>query len=153
MRRILLLQKEPRLTPSSPARNNNTSDITSPVHLQISFTWSSAINVICNTPEKQNHPTVVSDHFSLPEHYIRDIELIPLQLINSDRDSIRNAREGLLITKGKTLAPYGWAAWVCVNLVQLLQTARKRMKGIKFTRQVGWPWAQFFEGRLSLTSG
>ena len=40
----------------------------------------------------------------LSEHYII------LQLINSDRDSIRKAREGLLITKGKTLEPYGWAA-------------------------------------------
>ena len=106
-----------------------------------------------NRARKVSGTQGISDHFSPPEHYIRDIELIPLQLINSDRDSIRNAREGLLITKGKTLAPYGWAAWVCVNLVQLLQTARKRMKGIKFTRQVGWPWAQFFEGRLSLTSG
>ena len=36
----------------------------------------------------------VSDHFSLPDHSIRDIELIPLELIYSDRDGIRKAREG-----------------------------------------------------------
>jgi len=45
--------------------------------------------------------TTVSDHFSLPDHSIKDIELIPLELINSDRDGIRKAREGFLIPKGK----------------------------------------------------
>ena len=32
-----------------------------------------------------NHPTAVSDHLSLPYHSIKDIELILLELINSDR--------------------------------------------------------------------
>ena len=54
-----------------------------------------------------NHPTAVSDHLSLPYHSIKDIELILLELINSDRDGIRKAREGFLISKGKTLEPYG----------------------------------------------
>ena len=47
----------------------------------------------------------MSDHFSLPDHSIKDVELTPLELINSD--SIRKAREGFLISKGKTLEPYG----------------------------------------------
>ena len=41
------------------------------------------------------------------DHSIKDIEFIPLELINSDRDGIRKAREGFLISKGKTLEPYG----------------------------------------------
>ena len=58
-------------------------------------------------PHHFYHPTAVSDHFFLPDHSFKDIELIPLELINSDRDSIRKAREGFLISEGKTLVPYG----------------------------------------------
>ena len=53
-----------------------------------------------------NQPTAVSDHFSLPGHSINNIELIPLELIKSNRDGIRKAREALLISKGKTLEPH-----------------------------------------------
>ena len=81
------------------------------------------LNVTCNTSAKLNassrdgfgehrrsiekarnphhfyHPTVVSDRL-LPSrsHSIKDIELIPLELINSDSDGIRKAREGFLIS-------------------------------------------------------
>ena len=42
-------------------------------------------------------------------HTINDIELIPLELVNSDRDSIRKAREGFLISlKAKHFYPMGW---------------------------------------------
>ena len=34
-------------------------------------------------PHKFNHPTAVSDHFSLQDHSIKDIEIISLELINS----------------------------------------------------------------------
>jgi len=34
-----------------------------------------------------------------------NIELVPLELINSNRDAIREARETFLISKGKTLEP------------------------------------------------
>ena len=54
-----------------------------------------------------NQPTAVSDHFSLPGHSINNIELIPLELIKSNRDGIRKARAALLISKGKTLEPHG----------------------------------------------
>ena len=54
-----------------------------------------------------NQPTAVSDHFSLPGHSINNIELIPLELIKSNRDGIRKAREALLFSKGKTLEPHG----------------------------------------------
>ena len=84
---------------------NNASYTTFPVHLPISFTWSSAINVLnmqyigetkrqlsdrfeeqrrsiekARNPHQFNHPTAVSDHFSLPDRSIKDIEIIPLEL-------------------------------------------------------------------------
>ena len=54
-----------------------------------------------------DQPTAVSDHFTLPGHSINNIELIPLELIHSNRDSIRKAREAFLISKGKALEPHG----------------------------------------------
>ena len=33
-------------------------------------------------------PTAVSDHFTLPGHSLNNLELIPLELINSNRDVI-----------------------------------------------------------------
>ena len=45
-------------------------------------------------PHHFYHPTAVSDHFSLPDHSIKDMELIQFELINSDRDSNLKAREG-----------------------------------------------------------
>ena len=59
---------------------------------------------------KQRHidqSTSVSDHFTLPDYSISHIELFPLELINSNRDAIREARENFLIFKGKILEPYG----------------------------------------------
>ena len=44
----------------------------------------------------------VSDH-----HSVNDTELFSLELIHSNRDSIRKAREAFLISKGKTLVPHG----------------------------------------------
>ena len=38
-------------------------------------------------------PTAVSDHFTLPAYSMDNIELAPLELINSNRDAIGNARE------------------------------------------------------------
>ena len=54
-----------------------------------------------------DQPTAVSDHFNLPGHSLNNLELIPLELINSNRDAIRKAREAFLIYKGKTLEPSG----------------------------------------------
>ena len=54
------------------------------------------------------------------DHSIKDIECIPLELINSDRDGILKAREGFLISKGKTqvkhLNPMGWTDKMKFNL-------------------------------------
>ena len=42
-----------------------------------------------------DQPTAVSNHFTLPGHSINDIELIPLELIHSNRDSIRKDGEAV----------------------------------------------------------
>ena len=44
---------------------------------------------------------------TLPGHSLNNLELIPLELINSNRDAIRKAREAFLIYKAKTLEPSG----------------------------------------------
>ena len=46
---------------------------------------------------------------TVPEkgHKLTDIELIPLELINSKRESIRRARESFYIDKAKTMQPHG----------------------------------------------
>ena len=75
------------------------------------------VSVSGRNPHHFYHPTTVSDHFSLPDHSIKDIELIPLELINSDRDGIRKACEGFLICKGKTLEPYGMNREMKFNLL------------------------------------
>ena len=40
-------------------------------------------------------------------HSANDITLIPLELIKSNRGSVRKAREAYLIERGKTLEPLG----------------------------------------------
>ena len=58
-----------------------------------------------NTKSK---PTIVSEHFlSQPNHCHTDMQLIPLELIHSSRDSIRKARESFLIDLAGTLEPHG----------------------------------------------
>ena len=58
-----------------------------------------------NTKSK---PTTVAEHFlSHPNHCHTDMQLIPLELIHSSRDSIRKARESFLIDLARTLEPHG----------------------------------------------
>ena len=52
-------------------------------------------------------PTTVSEHFLTNYHSANDITLIPLELIHSNRDSIRKAREAYLIDRGRTLESLG----------------------------------------------
>ena len=53
-------------------------------------------------------PTTVSEHFlSQPNHCHTDMQLIPLEVIHSSRDSIRKARESFLIDLAGTLEPHG----------------------------------------------
>ena len=54
-----------------------------------------------------DQPTAVLDHFTLSAHSLDNIELVPLELITSNRDAIRKEREAFLMSKGKTLEPFG----------------------------------------------
>ena len=53
------------------------------------------------------NPTPISEHFNQPGHSINDVLLIPLELIHSNRDSVRKAREAHLIAKAMILEPHG----------------------------------------------
>ena len=62
------------------------------------------------TKQHIDQPTAVSDHFTHPAHSMDNIELVPLELVNSNdsnRDAIRKEREAFLIFKSKTLEPFG----------------------------------------------
>ena len=52
-------------------------------------------------------PNTVSEQFLINDHCAKDITLISLELIKSNRDSVRKAREAYLIERGKTLEPLG----------------------------------------------
>ena len=56
----------------------------------------------------KSKPTTVAEHFlSHPNHCHTDMQLIPIELIHSSRDSIRKARESSLIDLARTLEPHG----------------------------------------------
>ena len=50
-------------------------------------------------------PTTVPEHFLSNDHNASDMLLIPLELIKSNRDGVREAREAYLIDRGQTLEP------------------------------------------------
>ena len=55
----------------------------------------------------RSKPTTVSEHFLSNDHNASDMLLIPLELIKSNRDSVRKAREAYLIDRGQTIEPLG----------------------------------------------
>ena len=58
-----------------------------------------------NTKSK---PTTAAEHFlAAPNHTANDMQLIPIEKVFSNRDSVRKAREACLISKGRTLLPHG----------------------------------------------
>ena len=53
-------------------------------------------------------PTTISEHFLCNNHNATDTRLIPLaELVKSNRDSVRGARDAYLIERGQTLEPHG----------------------------------------------
>ena len=52
-------------------------------------------------------PTTVSEHFLCNNHNATNMQLIPLELVKSNRDGVRKAREAYLIERGQTLEPHG----------------------------------------------
>ena len=62
------------------------------------------------TVDKQTNiskPTAVSEHFLSNDHTATDMQLIPLELVKSNRDVVRKAREAYLIERGQILEPLG----------------------------------------------
>ena len=45
--------------------------------------------------------------FVSPNHTANDMQLVPIEKVFSNRDSVRKAREAFLISKGRTLLPHG----------------------------------------------
>ena len=66
-----------------------------------------AIDRIDN-PNTKFKPTTAAEKFlSSPNHTANDMQLIPIEKIFANRDSIRKAKEAFLISKGRTLVPHG----------------------------------------------
>ena len=64
-----------------------------------------AIEKAMHTTQRHiDKPTAVSDNFTRPAHSMDNIELVSVELMNSNRDE---AREAFLISKGKTLETSG----------------------------------------------
>ena len=61
-----------------------------------------------DNPNTKSKPTTAAEHFlSSPNHTANDMQLIPIEKIFSNRDSIRKVKEAFLISKGRTLVPHG----------------------------------------------
>ena len=60
-----------------------------------------------NNPSHANATAAVPTHFNLPDHSIKDMKLIPLELQPTNNASRRKAREAYFIEKGQTLTPHG----------------------------------------------
>jgi len=63
---------------------------------------------IMDNPNNKSKPTTAAEHFlPSPNHTANNMQLIPIEKIFSNRDSIHKAREALLIQKGRTIDPDG----------------------------------------------
>ena len=60
-----------------------------------------------DNPNNKSKPTTAAEHFlsSLNHTGSNDMQLIPIEKIVSNRDSIRKAREAFLIQKGRRIDP------------------------------------------------
>ena len=61
-----------------------------------------------DSPKTKSKPTTAAEHFlTAPNHTANDMQLIPIEKVYSNQDSIRTPREAFLISKGRTLFPHG----------------------------------------------
>ena len=59
-----------------------------------------------DNPNAKSKPTTAAEHFlSSPNHTANDMQLIPIEKIFSNQDSIHKAKEAFLISKGGTSWP------------------------------------------------
>ena len=67
--------------------------------------WLHVISSVIGRGEKRNHSC--RTFLSFPNHTANDMQLIPIEKLFSNRDSIGKAKEAFLISKGRTLVPHG----------------------------------------------
>ena len=61
-----------------------------------------------DNPNTKSKPTTAAEQLlSSPNYTTNDMQLIPIEKIFSNQDSIRKAKEAFLISKGRTLVPHG----------------------------------------------
>ena len=61
-----------------------------------------------DNPNTKSKPTTAAEHFlTAPNHTANDMQLIPIEKVYSNRDSIRKARKAFLISKCRTRFPHG----------------------------------------------
>lgn len=60
-----------------------------------------------NNPSHASALAAAPTHFNLPDHSIKDMTLVPLELQPTSNTSRRKAREAYLIHRGQTLEPSG----------------------------------------------
>ena len=60
-----------------------------------------------NKQTNSSKPTTISENVLCNNHNATDMQLIPLELVKSIRNSVRKAREAYLIERGQTHEPHG----------------------------------------------
>ena len=61
-----------------------------------------------DNPNTKSKPTTAAEHFlTATNHTANDMQSIPIENVFSNRGSVRKAREAFLISKCRTLLPYG----------------------------------------------
>ena len=68
---------------------------------------TSSTNIADLLTKKLTALSPVSEHFLCNNHNATDMQLIPLEFVKSNRDSVRKGREAYLIEKVQTLEPHG----------------------------------------------
>ena len=60
-----------------------------------------------DNPNTKSKPTTAAEHFlTAPNHAANDTQLIPIEKVFSNRDSLPKAREAFFFSKGRTLLPH-----------------------------------------------
>ena len=84
-----------------------------------------------DNPNNKSKPTTAAERFlSSPNHTADDMQLIPIEKIVSNRDSIRKAREAFLIQKGRTIDPNGLNIFYRMLIFNLHYQLLLRISGI-----------------------
>ena len=90
--------------PKIPTLNRTSPSILGPCLGRPTFLCLGQIQTLFWTDSPK---IAVPQHFHQKRHKLTDIELIPLELINSKREFIRRAKESFYIDNAKSMQPCG----------------------------------------------